>query len=171
MRQLVFFLLFSSQLFAQNSDALFLFSIIDTNGIDISSMNTTVSAAAIVGKEMQTDKLLTVNYHAGLNLYGLHVPEKLAGNIIVIQVQKQVGNAVEVMNIYYKSSKENDLTTGCHACMCTQIIYKPGKYIFDMPTQAVSWTLIPDSTKELNGKQITLKDITMLQNWREQQMK
>lgn len=171
MRQLVILLLISTKLLSQNSNATLLFSVSDTNGLDISTMNPKLSASAIVGKEMQTDKMLTVDYKADLGMYQLSVPEKLAGNIIVIQIQRSVGNEIEQMHLYYKSSKENDLTTGCHLCACKDIVYRPGKYIFDMPTQPVSWDLIPDLVKEINGKQITLKDITMLQNWREQWMR
>lgn len=169
MRELLLILLISSKVFAQSTDAVFLFTVTDSNKLEMADLK--ASASAITGSEMVTDKMLTVSFNSALAMYVLHVPERLAGNIIMIQLQRQNGNTVETMNIYYKSSKQGDLTSGCHSCVCNDVIFDPGKYVFDMPMQAASWSLIPDAAKQLDGQTLQLKDISLLQNWHEQKMK
>ncbi|MFN0276528.1 MAG: hypothetical protein ACKVPJ_12325 [Chitinophagales bacterium] len=171
MKQFIILLLFSANVFAQSSDAVLYFSIIDTNGLDQNALLSKVVASPILNQSLASEVEHPINFHADENLFSLQIPYKYAGNIIQIQLQKQAGNSIEVMNLYYKSAKENDPTTGCHSCLCVNIIFAPGNFIFDMPMQAASWPLLPDVEKDLSGGKIILKDISILQNWREQKMK
>ncbi|MBC8173602.1 MAG: hypothetical protein H7X71_06830 [Chitinophagales bacterium] len=171
MRLLVLFCLIAAKISAQNNDAIFLFSLTDTNGVDIYSQDYGLAGAVIYSNNTMSDTKLPVSYDPVLQMYVMQIPEEFAGNIIQIVITHAIGNAVEIMNIFYKTAKENDFSTGCYACMCTEVKYQPGNYVFDMPMQKESWELIPDVTKEIRGDTIILNDITMLQNWREQKMK
>lgn len=165
------FILLALQTFSQNNEAHFIFSLIDSNKTDINSSIIKVSAFPILNKELLKNAPLKIRYESIQNKFMLDIPETYSGNIIQIQLVRQTGTFLETMNIYYKSSKENDFSTGCHACVCNEILYEAGNYVVDMPMQAASWALIPNIVIENNGSSITLKDISILQNWREQKLK
>jgi hypothetical protein len=171
MKQFIFLVFSVSQTLAQTTDAVLFFSVSDTNGVDITSIITVTSVSAVVGNVMITDAMLKADYKTDAGMYVVVIPEKLTGNIIVIQVEKTTSNSSEIMRLYYKSAKMGDVVSGCHACLCTNILFQSGSYVFDMPMQAPSWKLIPDTVKQNGGLTIALKDISMLQNWREQKMK
>lgn len=164
-------LLFSCTISAQNTGAVLVFSVTDTNNFDQNHLLSEISASPVINSSLNKEISFDIKFHEDDNYFSLFIPQAYTGNIIQIQIQKQVGNMVELMNLYYKSAKKDDPTNGCNACLCSNIIFAPGNFIFDMPMQAASWPLLPDAEKMIGGEKIVLKDISMLQNWREQKIK
>lgn len=164
MRLFIVFLLSAFYSSAQNEGLLY-FAITDgmENNI-LPSQYWKVSAA------IQDSDTLPLNYIEEDTAYLLKLPASTFGKIIHVQLAYTAGTYTGIMNVYFKTADKNG-NGACNACAITNMIYNPGNFMLDLPYQDASWELIEDYVYKFDGKEYTLKNISMLQNWSEPNLK
>lgn len=162
MRILIILLFQSCFVLAQNA-GVFVFSMQDENGKQIMPNGNYLFSFTRIDRS--EDTVYHPKFIAAENIYMFEMPKGEMQAQYKMQIQHDEGNSSELMNITMKLTSQNSYSTGCYNCICTNIPFRPGSYILDMPTQDDSWKLLPDVTKIVNGKSVSLKDISIMQNW------
>lgn len=163
--RLFFLFLMSAFYSSAQNEGLFYFAI--TDGLE---NNILPSKYWKVSGAIQDGDTLPIYYLAEDTAYLLKFPDDTFGKIIQIQVTYTAGTYTGIMNVYFKTAGKNG-DGACNACAITNMIYNPGNFMLDLPYQNASWELIEDFNLIFNGKENTLKNISMLQNWSEPNLK
>lgn len=162
MRILIILLLNSCFVLSQNS-GVFVFSMQDESGRQI--MPGGNYFFSITRIDVAEDTVYRPEFIAAENMYLFELPKGTKQAQYKIQVKHDEGNSSEIMNINLKLSSQNNYAAGCYNCVCTNIPFTPGNFIMDMPMQQDSWKLLPEVIKTVKGKSVSLKDISIMQNW------
>ncbi|MFN3939843.1 MAG: hypothetical protein ACK4IY_04605 [Chitinophagales bacterium] len=123
-----------------------------------------------VSAAVQDGETLPLTYLTSEAGFLLPLPVNSFDKTIQVQLAYTAGTYTGIMNIYFKAADANG-NGACHTCAITNMTYTPGNFLLDLPYQEASWDLIEEYTLKLDGNEIILKDISILQNWNEPNLK
>ncbi|MBK7109022.1 MAG: hypothetical protein WAU21_15620 [Chitinophagales bacterium] len=164
MRILILFLFFSISASAQ-VDGIFYFAVTDGVGNKILP-----SAYWKVSASIKDGDLLPIQFSESDTAYILALPKESFNKLLQIQLAYSAGSYTGIMNVYGKIADTNG-NGACNTCAITNMEYRPGNFMLDLPYQQASWDFLDTINCAYGDKNYTLKNISMLQNWSEPNLK
>lgn len=119
---------------------------------------------------IQDGDTLPVRYVTSDTAFILVIPANAYNKLMHLQLAYTAGTYTGIMNVYFKAGASNANGT-CNTCAITDMEYRPGNFMLDLPLQKESWDFLETFNCNVDGKTIALKNISMLQNWSEPNLK